>query len=149
MAARVLPIITDPTDPKLRLRSIEVDQPNWKFVAQLAATLLATRHGVGLSAIQVGVPARIFVLAWPKGSWSAFIDPVILESHGVCNSTEGCLSIPDVFRKVNRAEHIEMTFMDSSGVRIRQSFDGLLAIAIQHEMDHLNGILLTDHPEVT
>lgn len=148
MAARLLPLIAA-DNPILRGRSIEVHQPNWKFVSRLAATLLASQNGVGLSAVQVGIPARIFVLAWPKGSWSAFIDPVILESRGECESTEGCLSLPGVIRKIKRAQYVEATFMDSSGIRVRQSFDGLLAIAIQHEMDHLNGILLTDHPEIT
>lgn len=147
MAARILPIITD--QATLRKRSIEVEQPNWKFVAQLAATLLATPDGVGLSAIQVGVPARIFVLAWPKDQWSAFIDPIVVKMEGECHSTEGCLSIPGVIRKLKRAQYVELTFMNNSGIRVLQSFDGLMAIAIQHEMDHLNGILFTDHPEIT
>lgn len=135
-------------DPVLRTRSLEVDRPNWKFIANLAAALLRTRNGVGLSAVQVGVPARIFVLAWPKDGWSAFIDPVILKSEGECESTEGCLSLPGVVRKVKRAQYIELAYMNDSGLRVKQSFDGLLACAIQHEMDHLNGILLTDHPEL-
>ena len=147
MASRILPIITD--QATLRNRSIEVDRPNWKFVSRLAATLLATQNGYGLSAIQVGVPARIFVLAWPKDRWSVFIDPVILKSEGECESTEGCLSLPGVIRKVKRFQYIEATFMDASGIRVKQSFDGLLAVAFQHEMDHLNGILLTDHPEIS
>jgi peptide deformylase len=135
-------------DPVLRQRSIEVDRPNWKFVANLAATLLATR-GVGLAAVQVGIPARIFVLAWPKDGWSAFIDPVILKSEGECLSTEGCLSLPGVVRKIKRAQYIELAYMNDSGIRIQQSFDGLLACAIQHEMDHLDGRLITDHLEAT
>jgi len=135
-------------DPILRSRSIEVDRPNWKFVANLAATLLAQPNGVGLSAVQVGVPARIFVLAWPRGGWSAYIDPVILKSEGECHSTEGCLSLPGVVRKVKRAQYIDLAYMNDSGIRVQQSFDGLLAIAIQHEMDHLNGILLTDHDSI-
>lgn len=135
-------------DPVLRQRSIEVDRPNWKFVANLAATLLATRNGVGISAVQVGVPARIFVLAWPKDGWSAFIDPVILKSEGGCESTEGCLSLPGVIRKVKRFQYIELAYMNDAGIRVQQSFDGLLACAIQHEMDHLDGILLTDRPEL-
>jgi peptide deformylase len=146
MATRILPITTDLSI--LRKRSIEVEKPNWKFVAQLAATLLAQKNGVGLSAIQVGVPARIFVLAWPPEGWSAFIDPVILKSEGECESTEGCLSIPGVIRKIKRFQHVELAFTDNSENRVAQSFDGLLAVAIQHEVDHLNGILLTDHPAV-
>jgi peptide deformylase len=100
--------------------------------------------GVGLAANQVGVATRVAVVG-VENERLALVNPVILSAEGSAREEEGCLSVPDVFGEVERPERIVVEATDVSGQRYRREASGLLARAIQHEIDHLDGILFLDH----
>ena len=104
--------------------------------------------GIGLAANQIGVPWRVFVVNMgvetDKDNLITLINPEITAMEGSESGEEGCLSIPDVIVEVNRATQIEIKAVDLNGKDIRYETSGLLARALQHEMDHLNGILFWD-----
>jgi peptide deformylase len=104
--------------------------------------------GIGLAANQIGVPWRVFVINMgvetDKDNLITLINPEISAMEGSESGEEGCLSIPDVIVEVNRATQIEIKAVDLNGKDIRYEASGLLARALQHEMDHLNGILFWD-----
>jgi peptide deformylase len=101
-------------------------------------------RGVGLAANQVGVARRVAVVDADDDRFE-MIDPVVLESDGRASAEEGCLSIPDVYGDVGRSERIVIEATDRHGNRYRKEATGLKARAIQHEIDHLDGILFLDH----
>ena len=132
--------------PVLRQHSVEVktvDDEVRRLVGDLFETMDAAR-GVGLAANQVGVARRIAVVD-ADGDRFAMIDPVIVEAEGRATAEEGCLSIPDIYGDVTRPERIVVEAFDHEGVRYRKDAMGLKARAIQHEIDHLDGILFLDH----
>ncbi len=101
--------------------------------------------GVGLAAPQIGVDLRVFVIDDHRGTRKAFINPEILEtSMEECSMEEGCLSIPGVYTYLSRSERVTVQAQDVNGKTFRVEADDLLARAIQHENDHLNGILFID-----
>ena len=104
--------------------------------------------GIGLAANQIGVPWRVFVVNMgvetDKDNLITLINPEITAMEGSESGEEGCLSIPDVIVEVNRATQIEIKAVDLNGKDIRYEASGLLARALQHEIDHLNGILFWD-----
>ena len=104
--------------------------------------------GIGLAANQIGIPWRVFVVNMgveaDKDNLITLINPEITAMEGSESGEEGCLSIPDVIVEVNRATQIEIKAVDLNGKDIRYEASGLLARALQHEMDHLNGILFWD-----
>jgi peptide deformylase len=100
--------------------------------------------GVGLAANQVGVARRVAVVD-ADGDRFVMIDPVILETEGRVTAEEGCLSIPDIYGDVARPERVVLEATDLEGNRYRRDATGLKARAIQHEIDHLDGILFLDH----
>lgn len=140
--------------PDKRLR--EQTQPVTRFDAELARLLedmaetMYAAPGVGLAAPQIGVPLRIFVIDVATGESEpsdlrVFINPEILETRGeVCNE-EGCLSFPGVQEEVWRAERVRVRAQNAKGESFELEADGFLAIAVQHENDHLNGKLMVDH----
>ncbi len=130
----------------LRRRSAEVgtvDDEVRRLVDDMFETMDAAK-GVGLAANQVGVASRVAVVD-AEGERFAMIDPVIVESEGRSVAEEGCLSIPDIFGDVTRPERVVIEAMDREGNRYRMDAAGLKARAIQHEIDHLDGILFLDH----
>lgn len=132
--------------PVLRQHSVEVktvDDEVRRLVADLFETMDAAR-GVGLAANQVGVARRVAVVD-ADGDRFAMIDPVIVEAEGRATAEEGCLSIPEIYGDVTRPERIVLEALDQEGVRYRKDATGLKARAIQHEIDHLDGILFLDH----
>jgi peptide deformylase len=132
--------------PVLRQRSAEVrtvDDEVRRLVADLFETMDAAR-GIGLAANQVGVARRVAVVD-ADGDRFALIDPVILETEGRATAEEGCLSIPEIYGDVTRPERIVVEAFDQEGARFRKEATGLKARAIQHEIDHLDGILFLDH----
>lgn len=152
----ILPIIETP-DPLLRQISTPVDQvtdETRKLIADMFDTMYAA-PGIGLAAIQVGVPKRILVIDLqepeeeggdPVKKPMVFINPEILqESDEHQLYTEGCLSVPDQFAEVDRPAEIRARWLDENGERHEEELDGLLAVCLQHEMDHLEGILFIDH----
>ena len=132
--------------PVLRQRSPEiaaVDDELRAFIADLFETMDAAR-GVGLAANQVGVARRVAVVS-ADGNRFAMINPVIVESSGRDTAEEGCLSIPDIFADVTRPDRVVLEALGADGQPFRLEAEGLTARAIQHELDHLDGILFLDH----
>jgi peptide deformylase len=132
--------------PVLRQRSREVgvvDDEVRRLVDDMFETMDVAR-GVGLAANQVGVARRVAVVDADEDRFE-MIDPVILETEGRDSAEEGCLSIPEIYGDVSRPERIVIEATDRHGNRYRKEADGLKARAIQHEIDHLDGILFLDH----
>jgi len=152
----ILPIVEVP-DPRLRQISSPVEQVD-DDVRALIADMFETMYaapGIGLAAIQVGVPKRILVIdlqepeeedGEPVRDPRVFINPEIVKtSDQDVPYTEGCLSIPDQYAEVERPDHIRARWLDAGGKAHEENIDGLLAVCLQHEMDHLEGILFIDH----
>jgi peptide deformylase len=132
--------------PVLRQRSAElaaVDDDARRLIDDLFETMDAAR-GVGLAANQVGVARRIAVID-ADGQRFAMVNPVIVEAEGRTTAEEGCLSIPEIYGDVTRPERVVLEALDRDGKPFRLAAEGLTARAIQHELDHLDGILFLDH----
>lgn len=132
-------------NPVLRMQAEEVkkiDKKLQRFLKDMAETMYAA-DGVGLAAPQVGVSKRIVVIDVGEGLIE-MINPVIVKKEGGVIGGEGCLSVPDYEGEVERAEYVECEFTDRNGKRMLLQTDGLLAIAVQHELDHLDGVLFID-----
>ena len=135
-------------DPILRQRARKVTQFDAKL-ARLAADMvetMAAHRGVGLAANQVGALLRMCVVQpedWDEAL--ALVNPEIMRREGLREVEEGCLSLPGYRGMVNRAERIRVRYQDLSGKQLRLKADCTLAQAIEHETDHLNGILYIDH----
>lgn len=159
----VLPILEAP-DPRLRTISTPVEAID-DALQQLIDDMFDTMYdapGIGLAAIQVGVPKRVLVIdlqepeadengeiaedAEPVRNPRVFINPQILDgSDQLSVYNEGCLSVPDQFAEVERPSTIRASWMDREGRIHEEVLEGLLATCLQHEMDHLEGILFIDH----
>ncbi|MBI1406474.1 MAG: peptide deformylase [Caulobacter sp.] len=106
--------------------------------------------GIGLAAVQVGEPLRIIVMDLARdGEEPApryFINPEIVEKNeDLAPYEEGCLSVPDIYETVERPDRVHIRYLDYNGVQVSEDADGLYAVCIQHEMDHLEGVLFIDH----
>ena len=140
----VLKIVTDP-DPVLR----EVARPVGAVTAEISGLAndmvdtMRAAEGLGLAAPQVGRSLRMFVLD-ANGAGIVFIDPDIIRAEGCAAHEEGCLSIPGVTRLVTRAERVIVEASGISGARFQMECKGIFAAAVQHEIDHLDGVLMTD-----
>ena len=137
-------------DPVLRKQCEVVENIDGELVTlseDMIETTLAA-PGIGLAANQIGIPWRIFVVNMgfetENDNLITLINPKITAIEGSELGEEGCLSIPDVVAKVNRATQVELKAVDLNGKDVRYEATGFLARAIQHEMDHLNGILFWD-----
>lgn len=136
-------------DPRLRTKAAPVDVFD-DALRKLAADMLETMYaapGVGLAATQVNVHRRLLVADCSEGHDDprVIINPEILAKDGVTVSEEGCLSVPGYFDEVERAKHIRVRARDLDGKAVEFEADGLLAICIQHEIDHLDGKLFVDY----
>lgn len=143
----VLTIILE-GDPVLRKKAKEVTKVN-KRLRTLARNMLQTMHeakGVGLAAPQVGVSERLVVIdTGADGSPYILFNPTIISRSGEDKDVEGCLSIPGRNEYITRAERVEVTGLNMEGKQVTVSGKGLLARALQHEIDHLDGILFIDY----
>jgi peptide deformylase len=144
----LLPILEFP-DPRLRTRAApvaEVDGSIRKLIDDMFETMYAA-PGIGLAATQVNVHKRVLVIdvSEDRSQPLALINPEIIAREGVEETEEGCLSVPGIYDKVTRAEKIRVRTLDRSGKRIELEADGLLAVCIQHEMDHLQGKVFVEH----
>lgn len=122
-----------------------IDKKLQRLLRDMAETMYAA-DGVGLAAPQIGVSKRIVVIDVGEGLYE-MINPVIVKKEGEALGAEGCLSVPDYEGEVKRAEYVECEFTDRSGKRLLLSADGLLAVCVQHELDHLDGVLFIDKAE--
>ena len=136
-------------DPRLRTKASPVetvDDELRKLIGDMFETMYDA-PGIGLAATQVDVHKRLLVadVSPDKSDPHVLINPEIIEKDGVTASDEGCLSVPGYYEEVQRAEHIRVRFLDRNGEQQEMEAEGLLAICIQHEMDHLEGKLFVDY----
>ena len=146
----ILPIIETP-DPRLReiSKPVErVDDALRRFMDDMLETMYDA-PGIGLAAIQVGEPKRVLVIDLQENDEKNprfFVNPeIVWESEEFSSYQEGCLSVPDVYGDVERPARVRVKYLDYNGEAREEEMDGLLATCIQHEMDHLEGILYIDH----
>jgi len=146
----VLPIRSVP-DPVLKQKAKKVHAIGGsikKLIRDMLETMHAEPGRVGLAAPQVGVPLRVIVIGMPEEEDLVLINPEIVRRRGERIIDEGCLSVPGYFGQIKRAESITAKGRDRDGKEVRLKAEGLLAQALEHEIDHLNGTLYIDHPEV-
>jgi peptide deformylase len=149
MTAR--PILTAP-DPRLQALSTDVEAVDGDIRALVADMIdsMYAAEGIGLAAIQIGVAKRILVIDLDQKEGNknprAFINPKITwASEDMATYEEGCLSVPEIWDDVERPARIRAEYLDLDGKPQTLEADGLLATCLQHEMDHLNGVLFIDH----
>lgn len=136
-------------DPRLRTKATPIDEVT-DSVRNLIDDMFETMYdapGIGLAATQVDVHKRLLVTDVSSDNSEPYvlINPEILEKDGVTVTDEGCLSVPGYYEEVERAEHIKVKFLDRNGEEVVMEAEGLLAVCIQHEMDHLEGKLFVDY----
>ena len=136
-------------DTRLRTRASPVERVD-DGIRQLIDNMLDTMYsanGIGLAATQVDVHQRVLIadVSEKRDEPAVFVNPVIVEKDGVEIREEGCLSVPGIFEKVERAEHIRVEALDRRGKKFELEADGLLAVCVQHEIDHLEGKLFVDY----
>ena len=138
-------------DPMLNQKSMDIPT-NFPLnqLHDLINDMYETMHkanGIGLSAIQIGFPFRIFIIEAKKDNFhirKEFINPVIKSTKGSIKFSEGCLSVPGLTSTVERPESIVISYLDKNLNTVEESFDGIAARIIQHEYDHLEGLLFID-----
>ncbi len=137
-------------DEILRKRSREIEVIDDK-IKQLAVDMMETMHkwdGLGLAGPQVGVLKRIIVIdLYEEGMQFTLINPVIIKEKGTQDVDEGCLSFPNKYGKVERPKEVVVEALDINGCKVKLKAKDLLAQALCHEIDHLNGVLFTDKVE--
>ncbi|MEX0733982.1 MAG: peptide deformylase [Steroidobacteraceae bacterium] len=136
-------------DPRLRTRAVPVDAvdaPLRELIDDMFETMYAA-NGIGLAATQVDVHRRLLVTDVSEGrnERRILINPEILSRDGTATSQEGCLSVPGYFDDVERAARIRVRALDQDGKTFESDLEGLLAICVQHEIDHLDGKLFVDY----
>ena len=147
----LLPIITAP-DPRLKIKARPVAQVDAK-VRRLMDDMLETMYaapGIGLAAIQVGVAKRVIVMDLARAEEPPapqyFVNPEILwASEETAPYEEGCLSVPEIYDEVERPAQVKLRYLNYAGETVEEDAEGLFAVCIQHEMDHLDGVLFIDH----
>ena len=145
----VIPIRVLP-DPVLRQKAKRVraiDSSIKKLISDMIETMHAVPGRVGLAAPQVGVSRRVIVIGIPEEEDLVLINPEVVGKKGERIVSEGCLSVPGYFGEIKRAESVTAKGLDQSGKGIRIKADELLAQALEHEIDHLNGVLYIDRLE--
>ena len=150
-AGNIRTILTVP-DPRLKQVSESVERVDDDLRA-LMDDMLTTMYaapGIGLAAVQVGVPKRVIVMDLAKEGEDPdpkyFVNPEILDPDAeTVPHQEGCLSVPDIYDDVDRPKTCRVTYLDYDGKRVTENCEGLYAVCIQHEMDHLEGIVFLDH----
>lgn len=144
----LLPILHYP-DPRLKKRAepvTEVDESIRRLAADMAETMYAA-PGIGLAATQVDVHKRVIVIdvTEDRSGLTVLINPEILEKDGECVSEEGCLSVPGIYDKITRAERVRVRALNLQGEPVEFAAEGLLAVCIQHEIDHLDGKVFVEY----
>lgn len=149
MSIKPLVILPDPILRQVSKPVERVDDQLRAFADDMLETMYAA-PGIGLAAIQVGEPLRMLVIDLSKEDEEkaphVFINPEIVSSSEERSTyEEGCLSIPDYYAEVERPASVRVTYLNSEGVRREIATEGLMATCLQHEIDHLNGVLFIDH----
>ncbi len=136
-------------DPRLRTKAVPVEAVNdtlRALIDDMFETMYAA-PGIGLAATQVDVHKRLLVadVSSDKDDPHVLINPTIVEKEGTVITEEGCLSVPGFYAEVERAEKIRVAYLDRDGDQRQTEMEGLLAVCVQHEMDHLDGKLFVDY----
>ena len=144
----LLPILRFP-DPRLKTAATPVaaiDDDIRRLTRDMAETMYEA-PGIGLAATQVDVHKQVIVIdaSETHDQLLILINPQLVESDGLQTCEEGCLSVPGIYDKVERAEHVVVRYLDLEGKEQTISAEGLLAVCLQHEMDHLQGKVFVDH----
>lgn len=136
----------DPRLHKVATKITRVDNQIRKLIKDLAQTMYAA-PGIGLAATQVDVHKRVIVIdiSEARDQLRVFINPEILEASGEAECEEGCLSLPGIYEKVRRAQRVKVQALDADGKRYTLEAEGLLAVCIQHERDHLEGKVFVEY----
>ena len=149
MALREILIVPDPILKQVSKPVETVDDDLRALMDDMLETMYAA-PGIGLAAVQVGVPQRVIVMDLAReGEPPApryFVNPEILwASEETLPYEEGCLSVPEIFDEVERPARVKLRYLNYQGEQVEEDADGLFAVCIQHEMDHLDGVLFIDH----
>lgn len=149
----ILPLVIAP-DPRLKTKSVPIEKIDAE-IKKLAADMFDTMYherGIGLAAVQVGVLKRMLVadVSWREedapGKQYVLINPeIVSNSEDERVYKEGCLSFPDQYAEVMRPDTVRVRYLDLDGKQQEETFDDLLGTCIQHEIDHLNGVVFVDH----
>ena len=136
-------------DPKLRIKAQPVGNVD-DALRQLIDDMFETMYqapGIGLAATQIDVHRRLLVadVSGERTDPHVLINPVIIEKDGLTVTEEGCLSVPGFYEEVERAEHIRVRYLNPDGEEVESEFEEMLAVCIQHEIDHLDGRLFVDY----
>ena len=147
----IRPILIAP-DPRLKAVSAPVEKVDAEIrkLAEDMADSMYAADGIGLAAVQIGVAKRVIVMDLDqkddKKDWRVFINPrIIWASEEMATFEEGCLSVPEIWDDVERPARIKAEYLDLGGKKVEIEADGMLATCLQHEMDHLEGVLFIDH----
>ncbi len=144
----ILSILRYP-DPRLKTIAKEITEfnGNLRNLAEDMAETMYKAGGIGLAATQVNVHRQIFVVdvSSDKNKLQIYINPKIIEKRGTIEFEEGCLSIPETTASIKRASYIKLLAADIQGEKIEVEAEGLLSVCIQHEIDHLKGVLFIDY----
>ncbi len=149
MALREILTVPNPLLKKTSTKVEKVDDELRALMDDMLETMYAA-PGIGLAAVQVGVPKRVIVMDLAREGEPPqprhFINPEITwRSDEIAVREEGCLSVPDVYDEVERPARVGLRYQDYDGAHIEEEAEGLLSVCIQHEMDHLDGVLFIDH----
>ena len=149
MALREILVVPDPLLKQVSKPVDAVDDELRALMDDMLETMYAA-PGIGLAAIQIGVPKRVIVMDLAREGEEPqpryFVNPEILwTSEDTAPYEEGCLSVPDIYDEVERPERVKLRYLNYQGERVEEDAEGLFAVCIQHEMDHLEGVLFIDH----
>jgi peptide deformylase len=138
------PVIKIPS-PVLRQKAKPIAKitPRHRILMENMARIMRQAHGIGLAGPQIGVVERILVIA-PDSRPLSLINPEIIEAEGSQIGEEGCLSIPGLYGEVERSAYVKVTCLNRKGDEVTLEMEGLAARVVQHEIDHLDGVLFTD-----
>jgi peptide deformylase len=147
LAERIIRKLGDPVLREECKPILELTPAIHKLLDDMVYTLHATENRAGLAAPQVGVPKRISVMDYEGSGLIEFINPEIIEQSGEQFAWEACLSIPGLYGIVKRAQFVKIKSLNRAGEEVFYEGEGKLAVCMQHEIDHLDGILFIDHVE--
>jgi peptide deformylase len=149
MALREILVVPNPVLKQVSERVEQVDDALRALMDDMLETMYDA-PGIGLAAIQIGVPKRVIVMDLAREGEEKqprfFVNPEILwASEETKGYEEGCLSVPEYFDEVQRPAQVKLRYLNYQGEQVEEEAEGLFAVCIQHEMDHLNGVLFIDH----
>ena len=147
MAILILTMMDNPLLHQKAKRVRKIDGSIQKLIDDMIETMHHIGGAAGLAAPQVGVPLQVVVIELPGEDVITLINPEVVKSWGERDVTEGCLSLPGYRGEIKRSESVTVKGRDRYGKQIRLKADGLLAQALEHEIDHINGVVYIDHLE--